>query len=51
MTVLDALVKRGFPKHVARRDLRYGRVRVDGLSVTNPYFQLRDGQTVEVRLQ
>jgi hypothetical protein len=36
LTVLDRFVRAGFAEHVARRHLRYGRVRVDGVPTTDP---------------
>jgi hypothetical protein len=34
--VLDRFLRAGVPEHVARRHLRYGRVRVDGVPTTDP---------------
>ena len=36
LTVLDRFVHAGIAEHTARRHLRYGRVRVDGVPTTNP---------------
>ena len=36
MTVLDRFIHAGFPEHIARRHLRYGRVRVGGVPTTDP---------------
>lgn len=36
LTVLDRFVHAGFAEHVARRHLRYGRVRVAGVPTTDP---------------
>lgn len=37
VTVLDRLVAFGIAEHVARRHVRYGRVRVDGVPITDPH--------------
>jgi len=36
VTVLDRFLHAGIPEHVARRHLRYGRVRVGGVPTTDP---------------
>ena len=36
MTVLERFLHAGIPEHIARRHLRYGRVRVGGVLTTDP---------------
>jgi len=36
VTVLERLLHAGIPEHIARRHLRYGRVRVGGVPTTDP---------------
>ncbi len=40
MTVLEHLVKSGIGYHEAVRHLRYGRIRVNGRTVTDPDLQV-----------
>jgi hypothetical protein len=48
MTVLQALLEQGYEEHVARRHLRYFRVKVNGHTVSFPDYKLDDGDKVTV---
>ena len=49
-TLIDRVTALGHAQHVAARHIRYGRVRVNGEPVTDPYTVVADTATVEVLL-
>jgi ribosomal protein S4 len=48
MTVTSRLVAAGMTAHVAARYCRYGRVRVDGVTVTDPLALIGPRAVVEI---